>query len=142
MTCTGNILDPGIPRLLLHFKLLIFVLPRYIEVFESNASDMDRAIRTFGSGGRGGAGDRRGGGGRDRDRRGGRCWLVFDGIFLHVTLLLRPRGYVVKLNGLPFRASEREIEDWLAEAADPLEVVIEMDRLANLRSLVPIRLVL
>jgi len=84
---------------------------RYIEVFESNASDMDRAIRTFGSGGRGGAGDRRGGGGGDRDRRGG-----------------RPRGYVVKLNGLPFRASEREIEDWLAEAADPLEVVIEMDR--------------
>ena len=48
----------------------------------------------------------------------------------------------MKLNGLPFRASEREIEDWLAEAADPLEVVIEMDRLANLRSLVPIRLVL
>ena len=46
----------------------------------------------------------------------------------------RPRGYVVKLNGLPFRASEREIEDWLAEAADPLEVVIEMDRLANHRN--------
>ena len=37
----------------------------------------------------------------------------------------------MKLNGLPFRASEREIEDWLAEAADPLEVVIEMDRLAK-----------
>ena len=134
MTCTGNILDLGIPRLLLHFKLLIFVLPRYIEVFESNASDMDRAIRTFGSGGRGGAGDRRGGGGGDRDRRGGRCWLVFDVIFLHITLHQRPRGYVVKLNGLPFRASEREIEDWLAEAADPLEVVIEMDRLTNHRN--------
>ena len=40
----------------------------------------------------------------------------------------------MKLNGLPFRASEREIEDWLAEAADPLEVVIEMDRLANHRN--------
>ena len=41
----------------------------------------------------------------------------------------RSRGYVVKLNGLPFRASEREVEDWLAEAADPVEVIIEMDRL-------------
>ena len=40
----------------------------------------------------------------------------------------------MKLNGLPFRASEREIEDWLAEAADPLEVVIEMDRLADHRN--------
>ena len=40
----------------------------------------------------------------------------------------------MKLNGLPFRASEREIEDWLAEAADPLEVVIEMDRLAKHRN--------
>ena len=95
---------------------------------------MDRAIRTFGSGGRSGAGDRRGGGGGDRDRRGGRCCIVLDVIFLHMTLLQRPRGYVVKLNGLPFRASEREIEDWLAEAADPLEVVIEMDRLANPRN--------
>ena len=37
---------------------------------------------------------------------------------------------MVKLNGLPFRASEREIEDWLAEAADPVEVIIEMDRWA------------
>ena len=58
----------------------------------------------------------------------------FDAIFFHITLLQRPRGYVVKLNGLPFRASEREIEDWLAEAADPLEVVIEMDRLADHRN--------
>ena len=58
----------------------------------------------------------------------------FDAIFFHITLLQRPRGYVVKLNGLPFRASEREIEDWLAEAADPLEVGIEMDRLANPRN--------
>ena len=57
----------------------------------------------------------------------------FDVIFLHMTFQ-RPRGYVVKLNGLPFRASEREIEDWLAEAADPLEVVIEMDRLAKRRN--------
>ena len=60
--------------------------------------------------------------------------FFFDGIFFHITLHQRPRGYVVKLNGLPFRASEREIEDWLAEAADPLEVVIEMDRLANHRN--------
>jgi len=82
---------------------------RYIEVFETNSSDMERARRQFGAGGSGG----RGGGdrGRDRDHRGGRS-----------------RGYVVKLNGLPFRASEREVEDWLAEAADPVEVIIEMDR--------------
>ena len=38
---------------------------------------------------------------------------------------------MVKLNGLPFRASEREVEDWLAEAADPVEVIIEMDRLVG-----------
>jgi len=43
-------------------------------------------------------------------------------------MAFRSRGYVVKLNGLPFRASEREVEDWLAEAADPVEVIIEMDR--------------
>ena len=48
-------------------------------------------------------------------------------------MALRSRGYVVKLNGLPFRASEREVEDWLAEAADPVEVIIEMDRLAVTR---------
>ena len=47
-----------------------------------------------------------------------------------VNMVFRSRGYVVKLNGLPFRASEREVEDWLAEAADPVEVIIEMDRLA------------
>ena len=46
-----------------------------------------------------------------------------------VNMVFRSRGYVVKLNGLPFRASEREVEDWLAEAADPVEVIIEMDRL-------------
>ena len=58
------------------------------------------------------------------------------GLFVHTTvtgdvnMVFRSRGYVVKLNGLPFRASEREVEDWLAEAADPVEVIIEMDRLA------------
>ena len=57
-------------------------------------------------------------------------------MFVHTTvtgdvnMVFRSRGYVVKLNGLPFRASEREVEDWLAEAADPVEVIIEMDRLA------------
>ena len=32
------------------------------------------------------------------------------------------------MRGLPYRASEREIADWLSEAADPDEVIIIMDR--------------
>ena len=40
-----------------------------------------------------------------------------------------PRArHVVKLHGLPYRSSEREISHWLGEAADPTEVVIQMDR--------------
>ena len=109
-------------------------ISRYIEVFETNSSDMERARRQFGAGGSGG----RGGGdrGRDRDHRGGRFVLALaigDCTWLSVYMALRSRGYVVKLNGLPFRASEREVEDWLAEAADPVEVIIEMDRLAVTR---------
>ena len=47
---------------------LIFFMFRYIEVFETNASDMERAKRQFGGGGGGGRGGDRG---RDRDHRGG-----------------------------------------------------------------------
>ena len=38
------------------------------------------------------------------------------------------RGPTVQLRGLPYRATEREIADWLSEAADPVEVVINMGR--------------
>ena len=50
-------------------------ISRYIEVFETNSSDMERARRQFGAGGSGGG---RGGGdrGRDRDHRGGRFVLA------------------------------------------------------------------
>ena len=73
---------------------------RYIEVFEANPLDVNRSRD---GGGRGG--------GYGRDERRGRA-----------------RGYTVTLRGLPYRSSEREIVDWLSEAADPLEVIIEMDR--------------
>jgi len=73
---------------------------RYIEVFEANPLDVNRSRD---GGGRGG--------GYGRDERRGRA-----------------RGYTVTLRGLPYRSSEREIADWLSEAADPLEVIIEMDR--------------
>ena len=73
---------------------------RYIEVFEANPLDVNRSRD---GGGRGG--------GYGRDERRGRA-----------------RGYTVTLRGLPYRSSEREIADWLSEAADPLEVIIEMER--------------
>ena len=37
-------------------------------------------------------------------------------------------GHTVQLRGLPYKASEREIADWLSEAADPEDVIIIMDR--------------
>ena len=76
---------------------------RYVEVFEANPLDVERAKDQEEGGGRGG-------GGRDRGRRS---------------------GHTVQLRGLPFRASEREIADWLSEAADPDEVIIVMDRLVR-----------
>ena len=75
---------------------------RYVEVFEANPLDVEKARDREEGGGRGG-------GGRDRGRRSG-------------------GGYTVQLRGLPYRASEREIADWLSEAADPDEVIIIMDR--------------
>ena len=53
--------------------------------------------------------DREGGGGRGRRER-------------------RSHGYTVQLRGLPYRSTEREIAQWLAEAAEPDEVIITMDR--------------
>ena len=74
-------------------------------MFEANPLDVEKAKdREMGGGGRG-----LGGGGRDRGRRSS-------------------GGYTVQLRGLPYRASEREIADWLSEAADPDEVIIVMDR--------------
>ena len=70
---------------------------RYVEVFEANPLDVEKAKdREDGGGGRGG-----------RRTRG---------------------GFTVNLRGLPYRASERDITEWLSEAADPEEVVIIMDR--------------
>ena len=37
-------------------------------------------------------------------------------------------GFTVQLRGLPYKASVREISDWLSEAAYPDEVNIIMDR--------------
>ena len=71
---------------------------RYVEVFEANALDVEKAKeREGGDDGRGG--------------RGGRS-----------------SGYTVQLRGLPFRATTREICDWLSEAAEPEDVIIIMDR--------------
>jgi len=67
---------------------------RYVEVFEANPLDVEKA---------------KDGGGRGRRER-------------------RTQGYVVQLRGLPYRASEREIAEWLSEAAEPDDVIITMDR--------------
>ena len=40
----------------------------------------------------------------------------------------RSQGYAVQLRGLPYRATEREIAEWLSEAAEPDDVIITMDR--------------
>ena len=40
----------------------------------------------------------------------------------------RSEGFTVQLRGLPYRATVREIADWLSEAADPDDVIIIMDR--------------
>ena len=75
---------------------------RYVEVFEANPLDVEKAK------------DREeGGGGGGRGRR------MDDG------------GHTVQLRGLPYKASEREIADWLSEAADPEDVIIIMDRLVE-----------
>jgi len=71
---------------------------RYVEVFEANPLDVEKAK------------DRESGGGwRGRRER-------------------RSHGYTVQLRGLPYRATEREIADWLSEAAEPDDVIISMDR--------------
>ena len=75
---------------------------RYVEVFEANPLDVEKAKDREDGGGRGGRD-------RVRGRRSG-------------------GGFTVTLRGLPYRASEREIADWLSEAADPEEVIIVMDR--------------
>lgn len=77
------------------------MMSRYVEVFEANPLDVEKAKDREG-GGDGG----RGGGRRDR----------------------RSHGYTVTLRGLPYRATEREIADWLSEAAEPDDVIISMDR--------------
>ena len=40
----------------------------------------------------------------------------------------RSDGFTVQLRGLPYKASVREISDWLSEAAYPEDVIIIMDR--------------
>jgi len=41
---------------------------------------------------------------------------------------LRKESYMVNLRGIPYNTSEREIRDWLSEAADPSEIIIPEDR--------------
>jgi len=71
---------------------------RYVEVFEANPLDVDKAKNREDGGGGGSRG------GRSSD------------------------GFTVQLRGLPYKASVREISDWLSEAAYPDEVNIIMDR--------------
>ena len=78
---------------------------RYIEVFEANRLDVEKAKEKQGRGG----GNSMGFGRKDRDRAG-------------------TRGYTVQLRGLPYRVTEREVADWISEAADPIDVIILMDR--------------
>jgi len=78
---------------------------RYIEVFEANRLDVEKAKARTGRS----WGDSMGFGRRNRDRGGS-------------------KGYTVQLRGLPYRATEREIADWLSEAADPVDVIIGIDR--------------
>ena len=73
------------------------IVDRYVEVFEGNPRDVEKAK------------DREQGGVRGRRER-------------------RSQGYTVQLRGLPYRATEREIAEWLGEAAEPDDVIITMDR--------------
>ena len=71
------------------------IVDRYVEVFEGNPRDVEKA--------------------KDREQGGGRRER-------------RSQGYTVQLRGLPYRATEREIAEWLGEAAEPDDVIITMDR--------------
>merc|ERR1719509_444315 len=120
---------------------------RYIEVFEATQRDVERGKESQGRGGGGFGRDAMGsyggrdamgsyGGGRDamgsyggRDAMGsygggGRSYDDRDSRDRG----RRSRGPTVHLRGLPYRCSEREIADWLTEAADPVEVIINMGR--------------
>ena len=80
---------------------------RYIEVFEANRLDVANAKRKQ---------EKAAGASSDFDRRG------------------RDRsrgssmGYIVNLRGLPFKTTEREVADWLKEVADPIDVIILMEK--------------
>jgi len=83
---------------------------RYVEVFEAGMAEVEKArLETEGGGGRGGGGRGGAGGGRAGSRG-------------------NSKGHIVQLRGLPYKVSERDIADWLAEAADPEDVIIIMDR--------------
>ena len=74
---------------------------RYIEVFEANWLDVEQVKNRLirNEGGHGLRGDR---------------W--------------RGKAYTVQMRGLPYKVTEREISDWLSEAAEPVDVIIEQDR--------------
>jgi len=76
---------------------------RYIEVFEANWLDVEQVKNRLNRNGSGSGPGLRG------DRR-------------------RDRAYTVQLRGLPYKVTEREISDWLCEAAEPVDVIIEMNR--------------
>jgi len=72
---------------------------RYIEVFEANRLDVGEAKERI-----------------EKDASGiGRSSR-------------RDRAYTVQLRGLPYKVTENEISDWLSEAAEPVDVIIMMDR--------------
>jgi len=126
---------------------------RYIEVFEATSRDVERAKMSMERGGGGGGYGRGGGGGYDSyggnssygggyggggyggggAYGGGSSYGGYNdrggyGDRDRRSPPRRNRGPTVHLRGLPYRSTEREIADWLTEAADPVEVIINMGR--------------
>jgi len=108
---------------------------RYIEVFEATSRDVERAKDSMGRGGGGFGGGFGGGYGGGSSYYGGRDAMGSYGGYGGRSYddrdsrdSRRRRGPTVHLRGLPYRVSEREIADWLTEAADPVEVIINMGR--------------
>jgi len=72
---------------------------RYIEVFEANRLDVEEAKSRL-----------------DKDLIGSKSYAN------------RSRAFKVQLRGLPYKVTKNEISDWLCEAAEPVDIIIMMDR--------------
>ena len=106
-------------------------------MFEATSRDVERAKDSMGRGGGGFGGGFGGGYGGGSSYYGGRDAMGSYGGYGGRSYddrdsrdSRRRRGPTVHLRGLPYRVSEREIADWLTEAADPVEVIINMGRSA------------